>query len=111
MEKYSYAVSFGSSMTFWFFSSMQQQQPKSASYMFKDHLSKHHKPVERNGCALQPVSPASYNSLMDVSIYIFSSEPWAVLCYIIRILSTITFNYIFSIICLAFLGHFPLEHV
>lgn len=52
--------------------SPSDDQPASASSLRRHvaaSLVQHHRPVERNGCALQPVSPASYSSSVEVAPY------------------------------------------
>ncbi|KAA8516125.1 hypothetical protein F0562_019304 [Nyssa sinensis] len=53
-------------------------QPASASGL-KRHIAasliQHHRSVERNGCALQPVSPASYSSSMEMAPYKPAATP------------------------------------
>ncbi|XP_044502177.1 uncharacterized protein At5g41620-like [Mangifera indica] len=47
----------------------QLESASSSSKSIATSLMQHHQSVERNRCALQPVSPASYDSLLEVASY------------------------------------------
>ncbi|XP_061363384.1 uncharacterized protein At5g41620-like [Gastrolobium bilobum] len=55
--------------------SNQPASPRGLRRHAQASLVQHHRSIERNGCALQPVSPASFSSSMEVSPYNHSVNP------------------------------------